>query len=762
MPQFPLHIDRLAVISTVASALALASWLSHPARAQQSPNLPAAAPSHIATPASPVVPPVGPPAAAPGHPYVDPDAVAPPTGENEPSSVPGRSDASGPPEILPPAEPEGNVAGTLAPAAGTTDGADGSAPPELAPADPPRRPAPFPRLPSLSGPVGLFHASTADVGAPHQLRLGFHGEYFSGKDVLIAGDSDQRLSGGLAVGYTLRRDVELFGALLNSSNRNQRQRAPDDRDPELIKAFGDLVLGGKWSLPLSSAASLGAELGLKFLSGVSDLAFSPSSTSWWVGPLFTYDLRPAVGIPLRFHTGASFYADNSSNLHRFSGVTRATKEAAMFGYGMGPSRLRFALAVEAPLEKLFPRVPLVAFVEYHLAYVTAAADADFQDYGAPSCGSGVVGSKPCTDNRDLQFVTLGVRAAVYRSITADVGMDIRLRSAGFPYGPPLPPYNVIFGVSYPFDVDSLTRTVVVTRNMEPNGPWKTEGRLGGVVRSATGGEPIAGAVVAVVGHARARAATDADGGFATPPLPAGPVELEVTAADFVPVRVRTTVVAGQGSEVAVDLAPAPPRVAKIHGRITDAAGAGVPASVKLAGAALVELKCETTGAFSAAMPPGAYELRVEAPGLAPHTSQVEARAGEDKQLELELRALVSDPSVSLAAGRVQVNKPIRFAGATAQLTAPSQHLLDAVADLLQVRGELKRVNISAHWDNSLPRPRALELTRRQAEAVRAYLVGRGLAETRLTATGEGATRPLVPNLSPANASRNRRVEFRAE
>lgn len=761
MPQLPFPTARPAVISTVVLALALDFWLAHPARAQESPSVPAPSPSHIATPAPPVVPPVGPPAAAPGHRYDDPDDVAPPTGEDEPRPVPGRSDVSGPPELLPPAEPEENAPHTPAPAVGPADRPGGSSPPELAPAGSSRQPAPFPRLPSLSGPVGLFHASTAEVGAPHQLRLGLHGEYFSGKDVLIVGDSDQRLSGGLAVGYTLRRDVELFGALLNSSNRNQRQRAPDDRDPELIKAFGDLVLGGKWSLPLSSAATLGVELGLKFLSGVSDLAFSPSSTSWWAGPLFTYDLRSAVGVPLRFHAGASFYADNSSNLHRFSGVTRATKEAAMFGYGMGPSRLRFALAVEAPLEKVFPRVPLVAFVEYHLAYVTAAADADFQDYGAPSCGSGVAGSKPCTDNRDMQFVTLGVRAAVYRSITADVGVDIRARSAGFSYGPPLPPYNVIFGVSCPFDLAAQTRTVVVTRT-ESGGPWKTEGRLGGVVRSATDKEPIAGAVVAVVGHARARAATDADGGFATPPLPAGPVELEVTAPDFVAVRVGATVVAGRNSEIAVNLAPAPPRAAKIHGRITDAAGAGVPASVKLAGATLVELRCEPTGAFSAVMPPGAYEVRVDAPGLAPRTSQVEARAGEDKQLDLELRALVSDPSVSLAAGKVQVNKPIRFAGATAQLTAPAQHLLDAVADLLQVHGEIKRVHISAHWDNSLPRPRALELTGTQAEAVRAYLVGKGLAETRLTATGEGATRPLVPNLSPANASRNRRVEFRVE
>ena len=348
-------------------------------------------------------------------------------------------------------------------------------------------PVAFLGLPSLSGPVGLFHASTAEVGATHHLRLGIHGEYFRGKDFLIAGDADQRLSGGLVVGYTLRRDLELFGALLNSSNRNQRQRAPEDRDPEVIKTFGDLVLGGKWSHPLSLGGDVGVEVaaqvpGRCFRAGVfSQLHVLVGGTAFHVR------LASAVGVPLRFHAGASFYADNSSNLHRLSGVTPATKEAAMFGYGMGPSRLRFALAVEVPLEKLFPRVPLVPFVEYHLAYVTAAAECgDFQDDGAPSCGSRVA-SKPCADNRDMQFVTLGMRAAVYRSITADVGMDLRVRSAGFPYGPPLPPYNVIFGVSYPFDVASLTRTVVVTRAARASGPWKTEGRLAGVVRSANGG-----------------------------------------------------------------------------------------------------------------------------------------------------------------------------------------------------------------------------------------------------------------------------------
>ena len=41
-----------------------------------------------------------------------------------------------------------------------------------------------------------------------------------------------------------------------------------------------------------------------------------------------------------------------------------------------------------------------------------------------------------------------------------MGVDLRLRSAGFPYGPPVPPYNVVFGLSVPIDLDAVVPGLV--------------------------------------------------------------------------------------------------------------------------------------------------------------------------------------------------------------------------------------------------------------------------------------------------------------
>ena len=139
--------------------------------------------------------------------------------------------------------------------------------------------------------------------------------------------------------------MELFGALLTASNRNSRGAETDRRDPELIKSFGDLVLGAKGQMPLARGANVGFELGLKFLSSVSDLSFSAGSTSLWFGPLFTLDLRRfgSGGTPLRAHANVNYYVDNSANLHDFNGTTIYTQEVASFAYGIAANRFRMGL-----------------------------------------------------------------------------------------------------------------------------------------------------------------------------------------------------------------------------------------------------------------------------------------------------------------------------------------------------------------------------------------------------------------------------------
>src|SRR5215471_3738396 len=85
-------------------------------------------------------------------------------------------------------------------------------------------------LPTLVGPIGLYHVSTAEVGPANHLRLGLHGQYFRGSDFLVKGDTDTRVDGVLTFGYTPHRYIELFGAMLTSSNRNVRPMETSRRD----------------------------------------------------------------------------------------------------------------------------------------------------------------------------------------------------------------------------------------------------------------------------------------------------------------------------------------------------------------------------------------------------------------------------------------------------------------------------------------------------------------------------------------------------
>jgi len=456
----------------------------------------------------------------------------------------------------------------------------------------------------------------------------------------------------------------------------------------------------------------------------------------------------------------NYYLDNSSNLRDLSGLTVNTKEAALFGYGIAPSRLRVALAADVPLGRETSRIPLDPFLEYHFEYATSSADSSFAAYAPPACGKGGT-SLPCVDNRDSHWVTLGLRAAVFRGLTADAGIDLRLRSAGFPYGPPVPPYNIVFGLSLPVDLDSLTRPRVVTRTVEvPVAPRR--GNVSGQVR-APDGAPIAGAIVIVGRHPHANAATDADGAFTTIELDPGAVDLQVSAPAFQSALVQARVVVGQGEPVTITLVPRPP-TASLHGRAIGRDGRGLAAAtIKVAGQGktegIFEVHADPTGAYALSLPVGTYRVRAEAPPLAPQETQLELAASQDRTLDFVWRAGPAAAPVSVVEGALRLPQPLRFVGVSAKLAPDAQRQLDAVAVFLNAHPEVRRVEVVAHWDDGLDKEAADTLTQQQAEAVRGYLLARGIAGERLAAQGAGASHPLVPITTPASRLKNRRVEL---
>lgn len=102
---------------------------------------------------------------------------------------------------------------------------------------------------------------------------------------------------------------------------------------------------------------------------------------------------------------------------------------------------------------------------------------------------------------------------------------------------------------------------------------------------------------------------------------------------------------------------------------------------------------------------------------------------------------------------------VTFDEGSARLQPASYVALDSIADILQADTTI-RVEIGAHTDNGTPPAAAQHLTNLQAEAVRTYLVTKGVKFQQIVPQGYGATVPLTPDNTPRGRLANRRVEIR--
>ncbi len=100
---------------------------------------------------------------------------------------------------------------------------------------------------------------------------------------------------------------------------------------------------------------------------------------------------------------------------------------------------------------------------------------------------------------------------------------------------------------------------------------------------------------------------------------------------------------------------------------------------------------------------------------------------------------------------------------SADLTPKALRIITQLKDYFLLHHDLK-INIKGHTDNRIPKPGSRwkdnwELASMRAVAVLRVLLERGIKANRLTATGMGSFQPEMPNNTPANRARNRRVEF---
>jgi outer membrane protein OmpA-like peptidoglycan-associated protein len=108
---------------------------------------------------------------------------------------------------------------------------------------------------------------------------------------------------------------------------------------------------------------------------------------------------------------------------------------------------------------------------------------------------------------------------------------------------------------------------------------------------------------------------------------------------------------------------------------------------------------------------------------------------------------------------ITLSGSVLFASAKSDLLPAAQLKLNEVADALIKEDPLSKIVVEGHTDSQGGVPYNQDLSQRRAQAVRDYMVSRGIASDRVTSQGFGSSRSVADNKSAEGRADNRRVEI---
>jgi outer membrane protein OmpA-like peptidoglycan-associated protein len=138
-----------------------------------------------------------------------------------------------------------------------------------------------------------------------------------------------------------------------------------------------------------------------------------------------------------------------------------------------------------------------------------------------------------------------------------------------------------------------------------------------------------------------------------------------------------------------------------------------------------------------------------------------ARAEAEKKLAAAMKSLeeiakVKEEQRGLV---ITLDGAVLFASGKTTLLPIAQDKLGKVAEVLQQQSDDKKIVVEGHTDSVGSDAANLKLSQERADAVRTYLVSRGVKADRITAVGKGETVPIADNKSAEGRANNRRVEI---
>jgi large repetitive protein len=119
----------------------------------------------------------------------------------------------------------------------------------------------------------------------------------------------------------------------------------------------------------------------------------------------------------------------------------------------------------------------------------------------------------------------------------------------------------------------------------------------------------------------------------------------------------------------------------------------------------------------------------------------------------------SGGQVTIAGGKIELPENINFDTGSERIAGRSESLMDRIAEKVKANPQVKRIRIEGHTDDVGGGKKNMELSQARAEAVRNFLIKKGVEPDRLQAVGYGDTRPLDKRKTADARAKNRRVEF---
>lgn len=101
---------------------------------------------------------------------------------------------------------------------------------------------------------------------------------------------------------------------------------------------------------------------------------------------------------------------------------------------------------------------------------------------------------------------------------------------------------------------------------------------------------------------------------------------------------------------------------------------------------------------------------------------------------------------------------LNFETAKATIQKASLPVLADLIEVMQLKPELK-IEIAGHTDSDGDDAANLNLSKQRAEAVKSYLISKGIDGTRIKTVGYGETRPVADNASAQGKAKNRRTDI---